>query len=1001
MAGYFKTPGGKYFRNANGKLIRVGTYAPPPAERVMMPNAATIKSSVLPGTQISALVFTGFPASEISLFTHEFTNEFSGVSYVATLTNDAGGRVALSGNWEQGYKLVVGSATLTAGVYAIQIQVSGFPETFQISLTVESVATEEGETLFSAKVENYDTVTSWADQEISTAQWFAPGDVPPGRIAVLSVDGVRVPQQVSNRTTWMDGSLKLAQVRFLMPSMAAGTSKDIVWEAVDGTWTANDAPLHTATTAITSKVSLNYSFTSYKGRSLTDVLTEERGPKNFKSSDMLGTANAPWIERIVSGPVCTEWRASDMATNAAGARSPTENLGCLLYARAWGGTANNPKRIQFFYRSVYGWSTDVAADEQGLRVDLNLSVNNTVIRGAAIGTANWGSVNTWKGGFVVSAGTDGKMDWFDVASNSYVVPPKLIYRHNISYGVQSKLVPPYDTSNSSFPMTAAADIYRPGRRGPLRPEQGDVADHATLWWTTSKFPAWCIAAHARGTAAQLAEHQRLARVCGLGMGAMTGVGLHRETRKIICYLPPSKSTNQAALGTSVYGKATNAERRPANTYSGQAAIRKPNGGTVAEIDGLDAAHFPQMSHWPYLSEGDQHWLDLVYQEATLPALFDSDAYGFYGTSTRAKIPFGGILFKGQIRAVAHTVKPITYAMGYGNPSDPHWVMCRDMFDHWAEMNEEIVLEEDAWRGGLNRTDGRRFQDLKVIWPNNEPSYKFWMHSFGLHGLSYAYGITEYPRIKERAEWWSHALVVMSGGYKNDVGDQYYLMKPDPLGVANYNILSMSSGSGATTEDRRYWTFGQWKANTSVCTFKADNQTLSFTGPMQGTTAMMDGMVITITGIRGTGEPFEVTDMTKIPGLLTRNIPYYAVQSSGNTCKISLSLGGSPVTFNTNGVDIVGAVVRTAVNGVHPVSGSEFVSVDPNNYLIQVYAALSMYQHYVAPSDPRVLLARQSLFNLKNTSSAPNAWDERGKVTVPLSIQQITSNFSSDFSNEFA
>jgi hypothetical protein len=126
-------------------------------------------------------------------------------------------------------------------------------------------------------------------------------------------------------------------------------------------------------------------------------------------------------------------------------------------------------------------------------------------------------------------------------------------------------------------------------------------------------------------------------------------------------------------------------------------------------------------------------------------------------------------------------------------------------------------------------------------------------------------------------------------------------------------------------------------------------------------------------------------MTKMPGLLTRNIPYYAVQSSGLTCKISLSPGGSPVTFNTSGVDIVGACVRTAVGGLHPLSTGAHVSVDANNYLIQVYAALSMYQHYVAPTNQRVLLARQKLFNLKNTSAAPNAWDERGKVTVPLTL----------------
>lgn|GEM_PF-5783837 len=983
MAGIIRRPGGGYVRSPGNKAMRSGEVVAVVADRTMTPTSVTVQDSATAGTVIASLVFTGYPASTVSPFTFEFTNEFAGVSYTATLLSNAGGRVALTGDWDTGYKLVVGSAALTAGTYTVQVQVSGFPETHTISMKVDAAAVVTGATLFTAKVENFDTVSSWTDQEISIAQWFKKGDVPTGSIAAITVDGIRIPQQISNRTTWTDGSLKLAQVRFLMPQIAAGGFKTVTWLREAGSWTATDTPLHTAATAITSKVTLEYTFTSWKGRTSANVLTEERGPKRFRSADMLGTANNAWIERIMGGPVCSEWRASDMATKADGTKSATENQGCLLYARAWGGTAGNPKRIQFLYRSVFGWSTDLPSDEQGIRVDINLSVNGTVVRGAALGTTGWGAVNGWKGGFFVSAGSEASMDWFDVATNSFVTPPKIIYRHNVVYGVETKFIPPYDTTNTSFPMTPSVSTYLPGRRGPLRPIQDDVSDHALLWWTTAKPMAWCIAAHARATAQQLSDHQRLARVGGFGMGAMTGVGLHRDTRKIICYLPPAKSTNQAALGTSIYGKAALVDRRPANTWSGQQVIRTANGASAVEIANLDAAHFPQMSHWPYLSEGDQHWLDLAYHEATLPSLFDSDPYGTYGTSGYAKIPYGGIVFKGQIRAVGHDVKPISYAIGFGNPADPHWVMCRDMFDHWKEMNEAIVIEEDAWRGGLDRTDGRRFQDLKLIWPNNEPSYKLWMHSFGLHGLSYAYGISEYAPIKERADWWSHCLVVMSGGYHNDVGAQYNLMKPDPLTAASYNTLAMSSGSGATIEDRRYWHLGQWKSNTSECTYKADNQTLWFAGPMQGTTEMMDGMIITVTGPREAGDPFAVTTMAPIPGLLTRNIPYYAVQCSGNTCKISLSPGGSPVTFNSGGADIVGVCVRTAVGGLHPLSTGIHVSPDANNYIIQVYAALSMYQHYVAPTDARTKLARNKLFDLKNTSSAPNAWDERGKVTVAL------------------
>ena len=316
-----------------------------------------------------------------------------------------------------------------------------------------------------------------------------------------------------------------------------------------------------------------------------------------------------------------------------------------------------------------------------------------------------------------------------------------------------------------------------------------------------------------------------------------------------------------------------------------------------------------MSHWPYLSEGDQRWLELLAYHEAAPCLRSSisDPYGTYGTSGYAKIPYGGIVFKGQIRAVGHDVKPISYAIGFGNPADPHWVMCRDMFDHWKEMNEAIVIEEDAWRGGLDRTDGRRFQDLKLIWPNNEPSYKLWMHSFGLHGLSYAYGISEYAPIKERADWWSHCLVVMSGGYHNDVGAQYNLMKPDPLTAASYNTLAIRAAPGRQSRIAAtgIWASGSPTQRMHLQGGQSDALVCRTDAGHHGNDGRHDHH-----GHRSQGgwiTLFAVTTMAPIPGLLTRNIPYYAVQCSGNTCKISLSPGGSPVTFNSGGADIVGVL----------------------------------------------------------------------------------------------
>lgn len=854
--------------------------------------------------------------------------------------------------------------------------------------------------LFTTTVENADTVTSWADQEMAFGQEFAPGDVPAGTRVRALIDNTAIPCQLSNRTVWNDGSLKYAKVRMLVPAIAVGGTKTITWERISGNWSGHDTALHPSPTAITSKVTLEYAFPVWRGRTSANVLTAERGPKTFNSNNMLASGNSPWIDAVMVGSVCCEWRASDFAMLANSTKD--SNFGCLLYARAWGGTSGNPKRIQFFFRTVQGWSTDIPADEQGSRVSIDLKVNGGTIRGTSINTAGWTDVNTWKGGFLTSASTEGDMDWYDVATGSFVVPPKLVYRRNLTYGLKTKFVPPIDWSNTAFPLTAAATSYLPGKRGPLRPEQDAVADHAMLAWTTSKPMVWALAAHDRGTAAQIVSHQRYTRSAALGMGAMTSIGLHRTTRKIVSYIPPSKQTNQDTLGVSIYGTTP---RKPAEAAE---SLRFANGGTAAEIKNLDAAHFPQMAFPVAWMEGDQHFLDLAYQEVTLPGLFESEGYGFYGTSNYTggtAVPHGGISYKGQIRAASHCARPLGNAVGLGDPSDPHWIMARDYLNHWAEMILRVGLEEDSWRStptgsGVTRTDGRRFQDLKLLVPNNEPTYKLWMHTLGLGAMAYNYGITEYAKMKEMAEWFAHAPTVMCGGYHNDSGPEYYLMKPDPVDSTGYDRLAMD-GISSDPERRRYWKFGQWASGVvTPCTYKADGQTVVFTSGSYGSTSMADGVVLTVSAPRG-GEPYWASNTTTVPGNVTLGTAYFSVQSSGLTCKLSATPGGPPVTFTTpNGVDLAGFIARRNVGGVHPMKPGSDADGAANGYLTQIRSALDMVAHYVLPSDPRVLLARQKLANIKAGTSSPNAWDERGKTTVPLTAVS-TSNFSNEFAAEFA
>jgi hypothetical protein len=986
--GLLRSPtGGLVLGPGNGGLRRPGVVVIP--ERRLEPLNVDTLSTAAPGTKLADLSFIGFPIQGQSAdteFTDEFTDEwgppvaeFGG--YDVVLTSDAGGRVALQGNWAVGYRLVVGLTALGGnGNHTVTFRVGDFDQVFAITLRITAVV--QSAAIYTARVENYDTVASFAGQEMQAGVVFKKGDVPAGTIVTALVDGARIPCQLSNRTVWPDGSLKHAQARWLMPVIGAGLGKDIVWQREAGTWTSQDTGIHTSPTPIASKVAIEFAFTSWKGRTISNVLTAEKGLKTFKLANMVAASNSPWFERVMSGPVCTEWRVSDMATLGT-TTTKDPNFGCWLYLRAWGGTTNNPKRIQFLFKTIYGWNTDVEADQQGIQFSADVRVNTTVLRGTSNGSTGWTNVTSSKGCFIASVGSDGKMDWFDLETNQVLVPPKLVYRHNVPYGIESRTFVPLDVNNPLFgTLTTTPPTYAPMRRGVLRHNQGDVADAEMITWGTSIPHARCIAAHARATAAQLANYQQTMRVTAWGMGAMHGQGYNRTTRKINCYLPPARNPDPLLFGPSIWDGS-----KPASVPNGMNTSLDAAGNVKqTDISGLDSAHFPQINFWSYLSEGDQHFLDAMYMEATLPGVFTPPGFGFFATIEWLSTPCGGIDGFGQVRGVGHGSRPIMFAFAIGNPADANYKLVKAYKEHWIEIDRIQPFQSSFWRiaggkDGNDVLDGRRYQDTHLKENGTQSgAYKPWMHYFGVNSLAVAYGLCEDPDIKAQAEWWSFLPMFAAGGFHNDTDPQYHSMKIDPLLAAQYHILISSEGSGATLQDRRPWTPGQWGVFVNTVTYKADNQTLVVT--TTGATAV-DGHVVTPVGVYNTADPPAVTDRTKIPSGLVMGNLYYSVQASGNTMKLSLSPGGPPVTFNTGGADIAGHCIRRSLFGVpgHGFSAPSAFSNATNSYFVHAISTLDYVQWFVSPDDARIRLARNNLLSRKDAFPG-DGYDVRGKTIVP-------------------
>ena len=812
-----------------------------------------------------------------------------------------------------------------------------------------------GFVLATSQVNNTASTSSIEGQEQQEGLMFVQGDVAPGQIVVAVVDGKDVLCQLNHRVTWPDGSLRTATAVWSMPSIPAGQTKDVVWTRRNGTWTAQDTPKHTATTAITSKVSLEYAFTSWRGRNASNVLTTERGPKYFRSNDMLAASNAQWIERTMAGPVMTEWRISDFARTATNTLDP--HFAAFLYIRAYGGTANNPARIAFVYRTAHGWTDGaVPADEEGIRVDIDLKVGNTVVRGKTLNTTGWSARDGFKGGFFASCGPDGKMDWIDASTGKLMEQPALVVRHDVAYGMRTNFFPPYDVNNPAYSVSASID-YVPQGRGNLSFQQDDVGDNGNIPWHVSTNFAKAMIAHARRPISEVLTQDRVARVTAWGLAGLGSIGFNRTTRKLHCYLPQERNPNPVGLGDSIYNGT-----KPTAT----------NGDLNPYIKGRDAAHFPQVTWWTALTEGDTHFRDLAMAEATLPGMFEAAGAGFYMTLNTMKI--GHVSVHGQLRAVGQAYKPMIMASTIADMNDPNGQLAAALLTMQIDASRIIPPNEDSWRGS-----GTRQQTDKIYRfdSGNEPAYKIWMHMFSGMSTTYGYGITKDERLATEASWWMHMPTVMAGGYKND---DDILMKPDPFVIGTYSMIGMSGpGPNGTAADRRVWRLGQWSVIPRACNYSTDGQTVTFVagGPPE------NGMLMTVTGVHSGNEPPQVTDFSKQPTGLTRGTPYFAVQCSGMSCKLATTPGGTPVNFNTGGAVIRGMIAKAAVNGVTNVSAPGTVTgTGISSYFTQGMVTLDLYQHYIAPSDSRVRLARNNLKVYKDADTVQGGYDVRGKTTVP-------------------
>lgn len=819
------------------------------------------------------------------------------------------------GNFVVPMQSAIGTATVTIPLYSAT---GAWSIPMQRASGAAQNGTDGTSTYYVTTITNTSGTISLPDQEYRVGLPVKESDVPAGYIVRAYINGAAVRTQLSRRRFWPNGSLKYAEASFLVPVMANGQTINVEWRKLVGSWLAQDTALHSGPTVILNNMTAEWRAISWINRPTPSTIGTDVGPLVFRLSDFLDTLNnSQWIRTVYAGHLVTEWEATAFARRSDNTFHP--DFGARVYVRAWDGTGSKPKRIEIGFKTMYGWDDNsVPADATGYRASWDLVVNGSIVRGATIDTPGWSNVNGFKGGAHFSMGTTGKLDWVDTATSSVFTPPTLVHKHKMDYLISGRFLPPIDLGNTFDNTTAKkTSSYTPGTRGFTAPNMSDVGDRDDIGWPATGWTCRTMLAH--GSAVAINDtflHQQVSRVQALAVGSIPCQGYRRTTRGIVPHAPTARIPDSRLLPTLL-----NSFPEVAN-------------GTYTSYITLDEAHFPQLSYFNYLTEGDHHILQLLYGEAGAPGNFTSADFGKNTTVVRYDagnviFPVGHQVIRGQIRGIARHVTQIGTAAGIGHPDDLETIYYTRQLEDWCIASAYLPQEEDTWRGGTSHVTNFIYRSA------NDPIYKPWMHTLVTGATSWVAGLTKRADVIDRATWWVQFPMLAMGGY-NDGSDadkrvQSTLYTNDEL----YYVLNNGDANASRVP---FSIVKQWGTPIAV-TYGVDGQTVT----VGSTIANHDGAVFT---------PFN----SATPVGLTRGQKYYAVQTAGQvsgrggTLKLSLTVGGSPVTFAAISPISAQAIYRSDPTVLAAPFTDNLNGGQNNGFGLQIIAALKGFYHSVGPNE---------------------------------------------------
>lgn len=690
---------------------------------------------------------------------------------------------------------------------------------------------------------------------------FKQGDVPSGQYPAFELtDGTPCPATLWGLAHWPDGSLKFCGVMLRVPVGIAGSG------------------------SLTINVKNGGSAPASSSRALTDFTSVDRKVELLVSGDTAGGAWVASLNDAISaadditvygdGPAGKVWRVGGFLRRSAVNHG---QLYCWHYVAALQNSSGGLMGVRVLSRVIKGFADTTSPGVGSLTATVDVKNGATVVRSLQ-GVQSDGS--TLGANIVMphytsffSAGVDANWDYVQ-GGGSVAAECTVRVVQSKTYLVKSRALPSYDTTLA--PSAQAAVDYRPNGRGNMIYYIGNTGERDDI----GVLAAWYV----RHLMRQDAAADKNIRVNGLSTGGWRTCVRARANKEVV----PVVSVSASYAGMST----------PNDSIWYWDGVNDVIPGVQTEyvwIQEFDTHHRPSSGYYPYLITGEPQYLDLLVEHAAEAIAIQPtgtacvwDVSDPVGPATKTgqwqsrDNYIGATLYKGSgvlfredmYRLGAWALRDIGQASAIYPTTCPRGT---EVKKYLTEVIESNYSAHQAYRNAMPasfRTDG----------------------IMGLLGLSAQGGVYE---IGYDTIWTIGYLCHQTAQYyslSGSAGAQGFAAHLANFWAACNRIGDIAVAAGAY--DMMIFDEAGVRYNTlDKATFRmGDYSTLSFNAATDVFTLSGYNTPANITN----GDRFMFKNGTKPFASASNYKVFYAVESSGPTCKLAATPGGAAIDVTTSG-----------------------------------------------------------------------------------------------------